>query len=91
MLDEVERSLHDSLCVTKRVLESGSVVIGGGACEIALFTKLEDFTLEVSPREQMAVQEFAEALLVIPKTLALNAALDSIELLSMLKAIHNKA
>lgn len=36
MLDEIERSLHDSLCVTKRVLESGSVVTGGGACEIAL-------------------------------------------------------
>jgi T-complex protein 1 subunit alpha len=43
MLEEVERSLHDSLCVIKRTLESGWVVPGGGACEVALGIYLEDF------------------------------------------------
>lgn len=42
MVDEIERSLHDSLCVIKRVLESGSVVIGGGAVEVALSVRLEE-------------------------------------------------
>lgn len=42
MLEEVERSIHDVLCVLKRVLESGSVVVGGGAVEVALCTYLEE-------------------------------------------------
>lgn len=43
MLDEMERALHDSLCVIKRTLESGSVVPGGGAVEAALSIYLENF------------------------------------------------
>lgn len=42
MLDEVERSIHDVLCVLKRVMESGSVTVGGGAVESSLCTYLED-------------------------------------------------
>ena len=43
MLDEMERSIHDALCVVKRVLESRSVVVGGGAVEVALSIYLENF------------------------------------------------
>ena len=91
MLDELERSLHDSLCIIKRVLESGYVVPGGGAVETDLNVFLENFAYTLASREQLAVAEFAQALLVIPKTLAVNAALDATELIAKLRAHHNAA
>lgn len=90
-LDEVERSLHDSLCVLKRVLESNQVVTGGGAVEVALSIYLDDFARSLGSREQLAIAEFSEALLVIPKTLALNAAKDATELLAKMRVFHNAA
>ncbi|KAF9362753.1 T-complex protein 1 subunit alpha [Mortierella sp. NVP85] len=91
MLDEMERSLHDALCVVKRTLESGSVVPGGGAVETALNIHLENYATTLGTREQLAIAEFANALLVIPKTLAVNAAKDSTELVATLRARHNTA
>jgi T-complex protein 1 subunit alpha len=75
LLEEIHRSLHDALMATKRVLESGTVVPGGGAVESALSMYLENFARTLGSREQLAIAEFAAALLVIPKTLAVNAAL----------------
>ncbi|GFR42421.1 hypothetical protein Agub_g3324 [Astrephomene gubernaculifera] len=91
MLDEMDRSIHDSLCVVKRVLESGSVVPGGGAVEAALSIFLEHFATSLGSREQLAIGEFANALLVLPKTLAVNAAKDATELVAALRAYHYKA
>ncbi|CAO3571987.1 unnamed protein product [Mortierella alpina] len=91
MLDEMERSLHDALCVVKRTLESGSVVPGGGAVETALNIYLENFATTLGSREQLAIAEFASALLVIPKTLAVNAAKDSTDLVATLRVYHNAA
>mmetsp|Transcript_84406 Transcript_84406/g.239910 ORF Transcript_84406/g.239910 Transcript_84406/m.239910 type:complete len:255 (-) Transcript_84406:223-987(-) len=91
MLDEMDRALHDSLCVIKRVLESNSVVAGGGAVETALSIYLDDFATTLGSREQLAIAEFAEALLVIPKTLAVNAAQDATDLIGKLRAYHNTA
>jgi T-complex protein 1 subunit alpha len=110
MLDEMERSLHDTLSVIKRTLESGSVVPGGGAVESALSIYLENFattlvnvsdhtvgafdiyqTVIQGSREQLAIAEFAGALLSIPKTLAVNAAKDSTELVAKLRSYHNAA
>ncbi|XP_026193573.1 T-complex protein 1 subunit alpha [Cyclospora cayetanensis] len=90
MLDEVERSLHDALCAVSRCLSSSSVCPGGGTVEAALSVYLEDFARTLGNREQLAVAAFAEALLVIPKTLALNAALDATELVARLRAAHAK-
>ena len=87
-LDEMERSLHDSLSVIKRTLESGSVVPGGGAVETALSIYLENFATSVGSREQLAIAEFAAALLVIPKQLAVNAAKDASDLVAKLRAYH---
>lgn len=87
-LDEMERSLHDSLCVVKRTLESGNVVPGGGCVETALNIYLDNFATTVGSREQLAIAEFAAALLVIPKTLAVNAAKDSSELIAKLRSYH---
>lgn len=88
MLDEMDRSLHDALCVVKRVLESGSVVPGGGAVEAALSVHLEAYSTTIHTREQPAIAEFGDALLVIPKTLACNAAKDATELVAKLRAAH---
>merc|ERR1712062_821279 len=87
--DEMERSVHDSLCVVKRVMESKSVVVGGGSVEAALSIYLENFATTLSSREQLAIAEFARSLLVIPKTLAVNAAKDSSDLVSKLRAFHH--
>lgn len=87
-LDEMERSIHDSLSAVKRTLESGSVVPGGGAVETALHMWLEEYALTIASREQLAVGEFSQSLLVVPKTLAVNAALDSSELVAQLRIRH---
>merc|ERR1712080_651591 len=88
--DEMERSMHDALCVVKRVLESKSVVMGGGCVEAALSIYLENFASSLSSREQLAIPDFAKSLLVIPKTLAVNAAQDS-DLVAKLRAYHNSS
>lgn len=90
-LDEIERSIHDSLCVIKRVLESNSLVAGGGAVEVALSVYLDDYARTLGTREQLAIAEYSEALLVIPKVLALNAAKDATDLISKLRVFHNHA
>lgn len=87
-LDEMERSIYDALSVVKRTLETGSVVPGGGAVESALSVYLETFATTLSSREQAAISEFANALLVIPKTLTVNAAKDSTDLVAKLRSYH---
>ena len=89
MLDEVERSLHDALCAIKRALESASVVPGGGCVEAALSIHLENFATSLGSREQLAIAEFAQAMLVIPKQLAVNAAQDASDMTAKLRASHN--
>ncbi|ETV94195.1 T-complex protein 1, alpha subunit [Aphanomyces invadans] len=89
LLDEMDRSLHDSLMVVKRMLESNQLVAGGGAVESALSIYLETYATTLGSREQLAIAEFADALLVIPKTLAVNAAKDASELVARLRAHHN--
>jgi T-complex protein 1 subunit alpha len=91
MVDEVERSVHDALCIVKRVLESKTLVAGGGAVETALSLYLEEQSCKIPKREQIAILEFAEALMVIPKTLATNAALDVAELIANLRKFHSES
>jgi len=91
MLDEMERSIHDALCATKRVLESREVVPGGGSVETALSMHLETFAESLGTREMLAVVEFANALLVIPKILAVNAAHDATDLVAKLCTLHHAA
>jgi len=88
-VDEMDRSVHDSLCAVKRVIESKTVVPGGGCVEAALSIYLENFATSLGSREQLAIAEFAQAMLVIPKTLVVNAAKDSTELVAKLRAFHN--
>jgi len=90
-LDEAHRTITDCLLAIRRVLESGQVVPGGACVETALCIYLENFATTLGSREQLAIAQFADALLVIPKTLANNAAKDAVELTAKLRAIHNIA
>ncbi len=88
VLDEVERGLRDSLGDVSAVLKDGMVVAGGGAVEIELAKRLREFSQSLPGREQLAVEEFANALESIPIALSENAGLDPIDILTELKAAH---
>ena len=90
MLDETERSIHDALCAVKRVLESNKLVVGGGCVEVSTSLYLENHARGLGSREQMAINEYAESLNVIPKQLAINAAKDATDLLTKLRYVHEK-
>eukprot|EP01062_Namystynia_karyoxenos_P006446 TRINITY_DN12254_c0_g1_i1.p1 TRINITY_DN12254_c0_g1~~TRINITY_DN12254_c0_g1_i1.p1 ORF type:complete len:556 (+),score=270.58 TRINITY_DN12254_c0_g1_i1:112-1779(+) len=91
MLDEMHRSVNDALFAVSRTLEANAVVAGGGAVEVALNAYLEAFAVTLASREQLAIAEFAQALMVIPKQLAVNAALDATDLVAKLKVQHVQA
>ncbi|RLI86057.1 MAG: thermosome subunit [Archaeoglobales archaeon] len=88
IVDEVERSLKDSVKVTKAAIESGKVVAGGGAPELEASLKLRQWAPTLGGREQLASEAFASALEVIPRSLAENAGLDPIDILVELKKAH---
>lgn len=87
VVDEVERSVHDAVMVVKDVMENPSIVAGGGAPETHAATRLRHWAKSLEGREQLAVEKFADALEVIPLTLAENAGMDPIDTLTTL---HSK-
>ena len=90
VVDEADRSIHDSLMVVKDVLVKPSIVVGGGAPEAELSRLLKTYANKLSGREQLAVQKFAEALEIIPITLAENAGLDPIDTQVQIGAAHGQ-
>jgi thermosome len=88
--EDLERSMHDAISVAAAVYQYKKVVPGGGAIEAELSKRLQDFAGSVGGREQLAVKAFAEALEVIPRTLAENAGLDPIDILVKLREKHAK-
>ena len=86
VVDEVERSVHDSIMVVKDVMEMPSIVAGGGAPETYTATKLRTWSKTLEGREQLAAEKFAEALESIPLTLAENAGMDPIDTLTNLRS-----
>jgi thermosome len=90
IVDEAERSLHDALCVAGDVVEEPKILAGGGAPEMEVAKVLKEYAESFPGREQLAVMQFAEALEVIPTTLAENAGLDPIDIISELRSNHEK-
>jgi thermosome len=90
IVDEMDRSLHDALSVVGVALEDSRIVAGGGASAIEIALKLRDYAATVGGREQMAIDAFADAIEIIPKTLAENAGLDSINAILDLRNAHKK-
>ncbi len=90
VVDEVERAVTDALGDVNASLRDGKVVGGGGSVEVEVAKQLREFSNTLSGREQLAVLAFAEALEVIPRTLAENAGLDPIDMMTELKSSHEK-
>ncbi len=88
VVDNLARAMHDALMVVGVVLEDGRVVAGGGSPEIELALRLREYAASLKGREQLAVNKFAEAIEVIPKTLAETSGLDHIDKLVELKSRH---
>ena len=89
VIDEMERALKDGLGDIVSVIETKKIVAGAGAIEMELSKKLKEFANSVSGREQLAIKAFAESLEFIPLTLAENAGLDQIDILTELKSRHD--
>ncbi len=90
VVDEVERILHDALRVVAAAIEDGKAIAGGGSAEVELSLGLKDYAATIGGREQLAIEAFAHALDVIPRTLGENAGLDPIDVLIKLRAEHGK-
>ena len=85
---EVERALEDALGVVSATIEDGKIVIGGGSPEVEMAKQLKAYSETIDGREQLSIKAFAEALEVIPRTLAENAGLDAIDILVDLRSAH---
>jgi archaeal chaperonin len=91
LVDEAERAIIDSLSVVSDVIENNKIVPGGGAIEIEIGKELRKYATKVGGREQLAVEAFADAVEVIPRTLAENAGLEPIDILVEMRSVHDKA
>ena len=90
VIDEVDRSIHDSLMVVKDVIEKPEIVAGGGAPEAFAAAQLKDWADNCDGREQLAIKKYAEALEIIPLTIAENAGMDPIDTMATLRAKQNQ-
>ncbi|MFO8016773.1 MAG: thermosome subunit alpha [Candidatus Woesearchaeota archaeon] len=88
VIDEVKRAMEDAIGDIMSAINSGRIVAGAGAPEIELARNLKLFSDSLSGREQLAVKAFADAMEIIPRTLAENAGLDPIDVLTELKSAH---
>jgi len=90
VVDEAERAMRDAIGGIIAALENKKVVAGGGAVEVELSKRLKEFAQKYSGREQLAILAFANALEIVPRTLAENAGLDPIDMLTNLRAAHDE-
>jgi len=90
MVDEAERAMIDALSVVSDVIENNKIVAGGGAAEIEVARELRKYATRVGGREQLAIEAFADAVEVVPKTLSENAGLEPIDVIVDLRSAHEK-
>jgi thermosome len=89
VVDELERGVEDALDVVGSAISMGQALPGGGAPEVEVASRLREYADGVSGREQLAIESFADALEVVPRVLAENAGIDSIDTLVDLRAAHS--
>ena len=90
VVDEVDRSIEDAIGAVASAVEVGKILPGAGAPEAELAKRLRKFAEKFSGREQLAIKAFADALEIVPRTLAENAGLDPIDILVQLRAAHEQ-
>jgi T-complex protein 1 subunit eta len=88
-IEEAERSIHDAVMVVKRAFKASNIVAGGGAIEMEISKYIRKYSMGISGKEQLVVLAFAKALEVIPRTLAQNAGLDSVDVINKLRQKHD--
>lgn len=88
VLDEAERSLHDALCVVRAIVKKRALIVGGGAPETEIAVQLTDWAATLTGTDAVCVRAFAEAMEVIPYTLAENAGLSPIHIVTELRKAH---
>jgi chaperonin GroEL (HSP60 family) len=90
VVDELDRGMHDALFVVKVALEDGKMTPGGGAAATHVSMALREYATSVGGREQMAIESFADAIEIVPKTLSENAGLDPIDMMLEMRRVHKK-
>lgn len=90
VLDEAERSLHDALCVVRALVKKRSMVPGGACVEMEVATKLMEYSRQIFGTNSYVVRQYAEAMEIIPYTLAENAGMDPITFVTELRNQHIK-
>jgi len=90
VVDELERAIHDSLFVVKVAIEDEKMTIGGGSTAAEISMGLRDYAPRVGGREQMAIEAYAKAIEIVPKTLAENAGYDPIDIMLEIRSAHKK-
>lgn len=90
VIDEVQRAMEDAVKGIAAALELGKIVAGGGATEIEIAKELRKYAESFKGREQLAINAFADAMEVIPRSLAENAGLDPIDKIANLRSQHDK-
>lgn len=90
ILEEAERSLHDALAVLAQTIQNTKVVYGGGAAEMAMANAVSNLARNEEGKASLAIEAFAKALKQIPTIIANNGGYDSAEIVSLLRAAHNK-
>ncbi len=91
MVEEAERAMNDALSVVADVIEYNKIVAGGGAVEAEVAKALRDYATKAGGREQLAIEASANAMEIVPKTLAENAGLEPLDILVALRSAHEKA
>ncbi|MBN1175179.1 TCP-1/cpn60 chaperonin family protein [Candidatus Woesearchaeota archaeon] len=90
LVDEVKRAIEDALGTVASAIKAKKIVAGAGAIEIELARNIKHYSSKLSGKEQLAVEAFAKSMEIIPKTLAENAGLDPIDVLTELRAAHDR-
>lgn len=90
VVTSLHRAMHDALRVVGVAIEDEKILAGGGSPEIELALRLREYASSLEGREQLAVNKFAQALEIIPKTLAENAGLDAIDMLAEMRSMHEQ-
>ncbi|WP_049938006.1 thermosome subunit alpha [Haloplanus natans] len=90
VVDELERAVTDAVDGVVAAVESGGVVPGAGATEIAVASRVREAASRIAGRKQLAVEAFADAVEAIPRTLAENTGMDPIDALVDLRTHHER-
>merc|ERR1712048_191651 len=88
LLEEMERSIHDALCILTQTIRNSKVVLGGGCCELLMAQAVNEAAAKTKGKEALAMDAFARALTQIPNILADNAGFDAADIVTALRSEH---